>query len=281
VSEQKLLAEWFWTDRWTGSSAFALPIEARGVYREMLTQAWRRGAKLPNDHRAIQRLTGILADEWERCWPLIQGYWRQSGDFLVNDTQLEIYKRAVENVQSNHSKAVKAAKARWMRKHAQASTTSNARVEPKINQASPQAYAQALPDDKTLINVGGKQMLEHVLEHVPGQCPPSPSPSPSLILRSINVPSPKDCSHTTSTNGKKAAPSAHSKYSEKRKTGTARNLAVITRLVHDVLAKQRGRTDYASLKSDVKTLCAKSRIAYDAEVVGKAIDSAMAQRKLH
>ena len=36
-----LRAEWFWTDRWMGSSAFLLPMEARGLYREMLTP--RRG----------------------------------------------------------------------------------------------------------------------------------------------------------------------------------------------------------------------------------------------
>jgi hypothetical protein len=33
----KLLAEWFWIDRWNGSTGFLLPMEARGVYREMLT----------------------------------------------------------------------------------------------------------------------------------------------------------------------------------------------------------------------------------------------------
>ena len=31
------------------TSGFLLPMEARGLYREMLTQAWMRGARLPND----------------------------------------------------------------------------------------------------------------------------------------------------------------------------------------------------------------------------------------
>lgn len=87
----KLLAEWFWTDRWIGSSAFLLPMEARGVYREMLTQAWRRGARLPNDHEAIRRAIGATAPEWRRAWPAIKRFWRVEGNDLVNETQVEIY----------------------------------------------------------------------------------------------------------------------------------------------------------------------------------------------
>ena len=59
MAAEKLLAEWFWIDRWMGSSAFGLPIEIRGLYREMLSQAWRRGARLPNDHEQIKRMTGV------------------------------------------------------------------------------------------------------------------------------------------------------------------------------------------------------------------------------
>src|SRR4029079_19588351 len=92
----KLLAEWFWTDRWMGSSAFLLPLEPRGLYREMLTQAWRRQARLPNNHISIQRAVGCTADEWTRCWPLIEHYWRLDGHYLVNDTQLEIYKETTD-----------------------------------------------------------------------------------------------------------------------------------------------------------------------------------------
>jgi uncharacterized protein YdaU (DUF1376 family) len=66
----KLLAEWFWVDRWTGSTAFGLPLEARGLYREMLSQAWRRGGRLPNDHDQIRRIVGASEKEWRRaCRP--------------------------------------------------------------------------------------------------------------------------------------------------------------------------------------------------------------------
>src|SRR3990167_325190 len=91
TSPTKLLAEWFWTDRWIGSSAFGLPLEARGLYREMLTQAWRRGARLPNDHDQIRRMAGVTKSEWRRTWPFVERFWRVDGDGLVNDTQLEIY----------------------------------------------------------------------------------------------------------------------------------------------------------------------------------------------
>lgn len=92
MSNNKLRAEWFWGDRWVCSSAFLLPIEARGLYREMLTQSWLRGGQLPNDHVAIRRAVGCTEEEWFRCWPLVERYWLISADghSLVNETQLEV-----------------------------------------------------------------------------------------------------------------------------------------------------------------------------------------------
>lgn len=113
----KLLAEWFWTDRWMGSSAFGLPIEARGLYREMLTQAWRRECRLPNDHEAIQRIVGCTKPEWRRCWPKIERYWLVDGSSLVNATQVEVYGRAMAGALKASDRARDAAHARWQRKH--------------------------------------------------------------------------------------------------------------------------------------------------------------------
>lgn len=90
----KLLAEWFWTDRWKRSSGALLPIEPRGLYREMLTEAWNRQCKLPADHEAIRRAIRCTLPEWKRCWPQIEKYWRRDGDYLVNDTQLVIWSEA-------------------------------------------------------------------------------------------------------------------------------------------------------------------------------------------
>ena len=111
---EKLLAEWFWTDRWQGSSAFLLNMEARGLYREMLTQAWRRGARLPADHEMIRRAVGATEGEWARAWPFICTYWRATSDgFLVNDTQLEVYAEAQLRSSKATEKALKGARARW------------------------------------------------------------------------------------------------------------------------------------------------------------------------
>jgi uncharacterized protein YdaU (DUF1376 family) len=109
----KLLAEWFWADRWAGSSAYLLPMEARGLYREMLTQAWRRGARLPNDHEAIRRAIGATAAEWRRCWPKIERYWRVEGPDLVNDTQLEVYRETEAMAARATARGMAGARSRW------------------------------------------------------------------------------------------------------------------------------------------------------------------------
>ena len=90
----KLFAEWFWTDRWTNSRGHTMPMEARGLYREMLTQAWMRGAKLPNDYEQIQLVCACNPKVWRRCWPLVQPFWMVDGDWLVNATQVDVYKEA-------------------------------------------------------------------------------------------------------------------------------------------------------------------------------------------
>lgn len=145
----KLLAEWFWTDRWIGSSAFLLPLEPRGLYREMLTQAWRRGGKLPNDEEAIKRAVGCTAAEWRRCWPKVRGYWRVDGDSLINDTQAEVIADAIRA----HERAVERG-----RKGGKASARSRAQVQ---EQVEPQVQEQV--------------ELKHK--------PPSPSLSPTPITQ--------------------------------------------------------------------------------------------------
>jgi uncharacterized protein YdaU (DUF1376 family) len=142
----KLLAEWFWTDRWMGSTGFLLPMEARGLYREMLTQAWRRGGHLPNDPVALQRATGATRAEWSRCWPKVSRFWRVEGDYIVNDTQLEVMASARANSERASARGLKGALAMLKRR------SRSAQAHPELNSSSAQAQ------------------LEHK--------PPSPSPSP-------------------------------------------------------------------------------------------------------
>jgi uncharacterized protein YdaU (DUF1376 family) len=145
----KLLAEWFWVDRWMGSTAFLLPMEARGIYREMLSQAWRRGARLPADHEAIQRAIGCTPKEWKRSWPLIQRFWDEVDGCLVNATQQQVYAEALLKQAAKVARAQDAARARWE----------------KQKQCSGNAQAST--------------------EQVLMQCPPSPSPSPEKASREI------------------------------------------------------------------------------------------------
>lgn len=119
MAHDKLLAEWFWIDRWVGSSAFALPIDARGLYREMLTQAWRRGATLPNDPQQIRRMCGVTMREWKRLWPQVRRYWRVTGRAIVNETQREVYAEARSRADAASRKASIAATKRWKRSTAQ------------------------------------------------------------------------------------------------------------------------------------------------------------------
>jgi uncharacterized protein YdaU (DUF1376 family) len=72
----------------------------------MLTQAWRRECRLPADYEAIRRVIGCTPQEWKRCWPKIEKYWRRDGDSLVNDTQLGIWTEAL----AAHGRAVERAR---------------------------------------------------------------------------------------------------------------------------------------------------------------------------
>ncbi len=124
-----------------GSSGFLLPMLARGLYREMLTQAWRRGAELPNDPETIRRAIGATELEWAQGWPLVSRFWRVSAtNTLINDTQIQVYQQA-QSIQRVRSEA--------------------GRLGGLSTQAKRQANKQA--DFQAKFN------------------PPSPSPSPSLI----------------------------------------------------------------------------------------------------
>jgi uncharacterized protein YdaU (DUF1376 family) len=84
--------ECFWTDRWMGSRAFLLPLEPRGLYREMLTAAWFRGAELPADEDQVRRLILVTEAEWARTWSTIARYWQTVDGRLVNPQQQRIYR---------------------------------------------------------------------------------------------------------------------------------------------------------------------------------------------
>lgn len=152
MAKDKLLAEWFWTDRWMGSSGFLLPMEARGLYREMLTQAWRRGGSLPNDHETIRRATGCTTKEWKRSWHKVETFWvtSEDGETIYNETQQGVISDTIAAKNKKSERGKKAATKRWEeeRRRKAGQCTSNAQASPK-----------------------------HDGKHTEKQCPPSPSPS--------------------------------------------------------------------------------------------------------
>lgn len=122
LAPSRLAAEWFLVDRWTGSRGFTLPIGPRGLYREMLTQAWLRGAQLPTDHSQIRRMTGVTPTEWRQCWPAVKPFWTvkrgrtRADDVLINETQVAIYAESKRRTVDAHGRAKNAANARWRRR---------------------------------------------------------------------------------------------------------------------------------------------------------------------
>jgi uncharacterized protein YdaU (DUF1376 family) len=103
---------------------------------------------------------------------------------------------------------------------------------------------------------------------------PSPSPSPSLISGSVSV-SKIPVSLEQAKRKIRTAPPAPSFASS-----PVENVKIITKLAHVVLQSLNGHAySGADVIEGIKTLCAKRKIAYDAEVVRKALDSAEVQRK--
>lgn len=139
MADDKLLAEWFWTDRWSGSSAFLLPIAARGLYREMLTQAWRRGARLPSDPESIRRATGVTPQEWAANWPKIRKFWTVKGDYLINETQVLVYAEAMDRHETltNRGRKGGIARAQALRKHSLSTTQAVPKVVLNAKPPSP------------------------------------------------------------------------------------------------------------------------------------------------
>jgi uncharacterized protein YdaU (DUF1376 family) len=89
-----------------------MEMEARGLYREMLTQAWMREAALPNDHEQIRLLCACSLKVWKRCWPKVEPFWVIEGDRLVNVTQVVVYLEAKAAADAAYARAQAGGQAR-------------------------------------------------------------------------------------------------------------------------------------------------------------------------
>lgn len=138
------LTEIFRLDRWIGSRGFLLPIAARGLYREMLSQAWRRGGWLPANHEAIRRACGVSDEEWAEAWPLVRKFWRRNGSRITNETQTIIFRIAKDRAESFARRAIHGSAQRWNKNgdhdaSSIAQASSQALLKDMLKQCDPQS----------------------------------------------------------------------------------------------------------------------------------------------
>jgi uncharacterized protein YdaU (DUF1376 family) len=159
----QLRGEQFWVDRHMASELWMLPIAERGLHREMLSQAWLRGAQLPSDPEEIRRAIACSLVEWQRYWPRVSKHWVRRGRTLVNLVQRETYAKVLAAVQVAADRAKKGAAARWKSKKPKPPTKGKATKKRRPAKAPAQGHAQAHAQASAQAQ-GSGPMLKHVLE---------------------------------------------------------------------------------------------------------------------
>ncbi len=150
---EKLHAEWFWCGQWFASSAMLLPLEAKGLYREMLTRAWSLGGKLPSEAKSIQKLVMVSSEEWARTWPLVRRFWKTTPDgaWIYNETQQDVMKVSTSISEKRAAAGRKggkaSAEARRKAKQSQANGQANGQANEKQKRSISLSLPLSLPDD--------------------------------------------------------------------------------------------------------------------------------------
>lgn len=213
-----------------------------GIYMRLICHCWL-STTLPNSPRVLAKMAGVSDEEFSSCWHAVQECFYVNPHGRLQHARLDKERDKQDAFRAMQSeKGQKGAEKRWQRPSSGDATANT--------------------------------------EGMPGDSSSSSSPISDLLLRSSspisNLQSPKK------EQKKSTAPPAHpagngngNGHGRKPKD----NLSVITKLVHTVLADLNQPQDFASLKADVKTQCAQKHIAYDADVVGRALESALAQRR--
>ncbi len=82
----RLMAMYWWIDRWRKSSAFMdMTLEEQGAYRNLLDEAHLRGGALPNDERFLAKACGD-ATAWKRVQTTVMARFELRPDGWHNDT---------------------------------------------------------------------------------------------------------------------------------------------------------------------------------------------------
>ncbi len=232
----------WWIDRWRKSSAFMdMTLEQQGAYRNLLDEAHLRGGALPNDERILAKACGD-ALAWTRVQTVVMARFKLHPDGWRNETLDRIIAKTAQLSEERSRAGQSGNRKRW------SNNAANTVAKPVANASSP-----------------------------------DPDPDPSLISGSVtgsvlNTNNGIDRGEAAAFKGGKAVPSA-----PLRPFSTAPNnvgYKMILRLAHQVLEKKNGHKGTGSDDcEDVKALCAKHQIPYNAEQVRKALDSAEVQRK--
>jgi len=133
---------WYAPDWLSDPEVRALPIAARGLYRELLDLAWMAGGYLHFDEGSLARAAGVSRREWNTNWILISHFWVAGRDMKLSNAKLL---GVIEEQGKYHLEQARKAQLRW-KSHATGHAVGHA-----------VGHAEAMPS----------------------AMPPSPSPSPS------------------------------------------------------------------------------------------------------
>ena len=106
------------TSDWCGCKLQTAPLAARGLYSEMLTQAWAARGRLPvTEEDEIMRLVRAIPEEWALAWPKVRNCFvaatdpRTGAGVLVNRRQLKVYLDALRSREATLTRNRNAARA--------------------------------------------------------------------------------------------------------------------------------------------------------------------------
>lgn len=86
----KMLALWWWIDRWRKSTAYTdMTVEEQGAYRNLIDEATLRDGLLPNDERVLAKACGDPRI-WRRVRAVVLRYFTVTPEGLRNDTLEEV-----------------------------------------------------------------------------------------------------------------------------------------------------------------------------------------------
>lgn len=104
----KMIALWWWIDRWRKSTAYTdLTLEEQGAYRNLIDEATLRGGAIPNDERILAKACGD-ALKWRRVRPAVLARFDLREDGWRNNTLDEV-------IRESHRRAEK--QRRYRNKH--------------------------------------------------------------------------------------------------------------------------------------------------------------------